>query len=200
MKAGEHMGNDEKILSVIRQESEAKIKALDEDAEKVYLEITGEAGKKAQEIRRGGEHKVQLQADNLLKAFQSRADLEKRNALLRTKRKEIEKTIEMLHDHIISMNEKDYFKYILRLIKNLEDTNGVLFFCSKDLKRMPKNFSLVLVDHNIEAKISETPDDSIEGGFILKHGDIEENMSIASLIEEKREQLEDMIGSELFKD
>ena len=65
---------------------------------------------------------------------------------------------------------------------------------------MPKNFSLVLADHSIESTLSSVPEDSIDGGFVLKNGDIEENMSISSLIEEKREQLEDLIGSELFKD
>ena len=194
------MSNDEKILSVIRQESEEKIKALSDDAEKVYLEITSEAQKKAEEIRRGGEHKVQLQSDNLLSAFRSRVELERRNALLKTKRKEIEKTIDMLREHIISLNDKDYFKFILRLAKKLESTKGEMFFNSRDLKRMPENFSLVLADHSIESTLSSVPEDSIDGGFVLKNGDIEENMSISSLIEEKREQLEDLIGSELFKD
>ena len=194
------MSNDEKILSVIKKESEEKIKALNDDAEKVYLEITGEAVKKAEEIRRSGEHKVQLQAENLLKAFRSRAELERRNALLRTKRKEIEKTIGMIQKHINSMNEKDYFRFILRLAKNLENTDGVMYFNSSDLKRMPKNFQMILEDHSINSKLSDTPDDSIVGGFILKNGDIEENMSISSLIEEKREKLEDLISSELFKD
>ena len=194
------MNNDEKILSVIKKESEEKIKALNDDAEKVYLEITGEAVKKAEEIRRSGEHKVQLQAENLLKAFRSRAELERRNALLRTKRKEIEKTIGMIQKHINSMNEKDYFRFILRLAKNLENTDGVMYFNSSDLKRMPKNFQMILEDHSINSKLSDTPDDSIDGGFILKNGDIEENMSISSLIEEKREKLEDLISSELFKD
>ena len=194
------MSNDEKILSVIKKESEEKIKALNDDAEKVYLEITGEAVKKAEEIRRSGEHKVQLQAENLLKAFRSRAELERRNALLRTKRKEIEKTIGMIQKHINSMNEKDYFRFILRLAKNLENTDGVMYFNSSDLKRMPKNFQMILEDHSINSKLSDTPDDSIDGGFILKNGDIEENMSISSLIEEKREKLEDLISSELFED
>ena len=194
------MSNDEKILSVIKKESEEKIKALNDDAEKVYLEITGEAVKKAEEIRRSGGHKVQLQAENLLKAFRSRAELERRNALLRTKRKEIEKTIGMIQKHINSMNEKDYFRFILRLAKNLENTDGVMYFNSSDLKRMPKNFQMILEDHSINSKLSDTPDDSIDGGFILKNGDIEENMSISSLIEEKREKLEDLISSELFKD
>ena len=98
------------------------------------------------------------------------------------------------------MNEKDYFRFILRLAKNLENTDGVMYFNSSDLKRMPKNFQMILEDHSINSKLSDTPDDSIDGGFILKNGDIEENMSISSLIEEKREKLEDLISSELFKD
>lgn len=194
------MSNDEKILSVIKNESDEKIKALNDDAEKVYLEITGDAVKKAEEIKRSGEHRVQLQAENLLKAFRSRAELERRNALLRTKRKEIEKTIVKLHEHILSMSDKDYFRFILRLAEKLDYTEGIMYFNSSDLKRMPKNFQMVLEDHSINSKLSDTPDDSIDGGFILKNGDIEENMSISSLIEEKREKLEDLISSELFKD
>ena len=44
------MSNADKILSVIREESEQRIKEMNDQADKIYQEITGEAQKKAQEI------------------------------------------------------------------------------------------------------------------------------------------------------
>ncbi len=193
------MSNADKILSVIKQESEDRIKEMNEQADKVYLEITGEAEKKAQEIRRQGEHKVHLQAENLLKSFQSKAELEKRNAILKTKRNEIEKTIVMLHEHMLSLDTKAYFRLVIQLAKTLEDTEGTMYFNSADLKRLPRSFENILTDQSIKSKISGTPDDSIDGGFILKNGDVEENMSFSAVIAANREKLEDIIGSELFK-
>lgn len=192
------MSNADKILSVIRQESEERIKEMNDQADKIYQDITSEAQKKAQEIRRQGEHKVHLQAENLLKTFHSKSELEKRNAILKTKRAEIEKTIGLLHKHMLSLDNKEYFRVILRLAKGLEDTEGVMYFNSADLKRMPSNFANVLTDHSIKSTISKTPDDSIDGGFILKNGDVEENMSFSAVIAANREKLEDIIGSELF--
>lgn len=194
------MSNADKILSVIRRESDEKIKAMNDEADKIYREITDEAEKKAQEIRKNGEHKVHLQAENLLKTFHSRAELEKRNAILKTKRDEIEKTIEHIHKHLLAMNDKDYFRFILKLAEKMDDTEGIMYYNSKDLKRMPSNFKMVLADHSIKSEISDKPEDSIDGGFILKNGDIEENMSFSAVIAANREKLEDIIGAELFKD
>ncbi len=194
------MSNAEKILSVIRQESEERIRIMNEEADKIYLEITGDARSKADEIRKTGEHKVQLQAENLLKNFHSKAELEKRNAILQTKRDEIEKTMEYLHQYLLGLGDKEYFRFILRLASGLEHTDGTMYFNSRDLKRIPSSFHNVLTDHSIQAKIAKTPDDSIDGGFILKNGDVEENMSFSAVIAANREKLEDLIGTELFKD
>ncbi len=192
------MSNADKILSVIREESEQRIKEMNDQADKIYQEITGEAQKKAQEIRRQGEHKVHLQAENLLKTFHSKSELEKRNAILKTKRAEIEKTIDLLHKHMLSLETKEYFRVILKLAESLDDTEGTMYFNSADLKRMPSNFGNVLTDHSIKSKVSSEPDNSIDGGFILKNGDVEENMSFSAVIAANREKLEDVIGSELF--
>ena len=52
----------------------------------------------------------------------------------------------------------------------------------------------------ITATLSNVPDDRIESGFVLKNGDIEDNMSFDAIIAEKREAIEDVINRELFKD
>ena len=119
--------------------------------------------------------------------------------MVKTKRNEIEKTIVMLHEHMLSLDTKAYFRLVIQLAKTLEDTEGTMYFNSADLKRLPRSFENILTDQSIKSKISGTPDDSIDGGFILKNGDVEENMSFSAVIAANREKLENIIASEIFK-
>lgn len=194
------MSSGEKIIECIRQESQARIDAITEDAEKNYNDVMEKARKQAQDIRHSGEHKVQLQSEKLLGAYKSREELEKRNALLKTKRNEIEKAFEHIYQHILGLNTDKYFELMLKLAKTLGQTSGTVFFNSRDLKRMPKDMADRFAKCGIKADISSAPDDSIDSGFILKHGDVEENMSFLSVMNDKRESIEDLIGRELFRD
>ena len=71
---------------------------------------------------------------------------------------------------------------------------------SRDIKRVPNDFEKKLAAAGIKAKLDKTPCDSIKSGFILKNGDIEDNMSFSSVIADKREAVEDLINRELFRD
>lgn len=194
------MSSGEKILSSIRQESKERIDAITADADKTYNEIIEKAKKEAEEIRHSGEYRVRHQAEILLKSYQSRKELEKRNAVLKAKRAEIEKALNHILEYMLGLGDKEYFELVLGLAKRLGKKGGILYFNSRDLKRLPKDFSVRLSGCGIDAKISQTPDDSIDGGFILKNGDIEENMTFSSIIADRREELEDIISRELFKD
>ncbi len=194
------MSSGDKILSVIRQESEEKIAVITADADKVYTEMTQEAKKQAEEIRHGGEHKIELQAENLLKAYKSKAELERRNAVLKAKRNEIEKAIRHIHDYMLALEDKKYFELVMKFASSLAEKNGTVYFNSRDLKRLPKDIVKKFSDCGVKVQVAEKPCDDIDGGFILRNGDIEENMSFSSILIEKREELEDMISRELFKD
>ena len=80
------MSSGEKILARIRQETDDKIAGITADADKVYTEAVKKAEKQAQDIKHEGEHKIQLQSDNMLKALKSKKELERQKAILRTKR------------------------------------------------------------------------------------------------------------------
>ncbi len=194
------MSNSDRLFESIRQESDERIAAINADADKEYNEVMESARRKAQEITHSAETKVQLQAENLIKAYKSREELERRNSLLRTKRDEIEKTLSHVYEYIIGLDDKKYFEIVLKLAAKLKGQKGTVFFCSRDLKRIPKDLEKRFSGCGLTAKISEKPYDDISSGFILKDGDIEENMSFEAVINEKREELEDLIGRELFKD
>ena len=194
------MSSADKITASIRQESDERIAAINADAEKTYKEMIEAAEKKAQDIRHAGEHKIQLQSDKLLASYKSREELERRNLILKTKRDEIAKAVEHIYKHMLSLDDKKYFDLVLKLAGTLGGGCGTVYFNSRDLKRLPSNIKESFSQKKLDVKISETADDSIDSGFILKNGDIEENMSFSSVLAEKRELIEDIIGRELFRD
>ncbi len=194
------MSSGEKIIASIRQESNDRIAEINADADKIYQETISKAEKQAQEIRHIGEHKVQLQSEKLLAAYKSKEELEKRNIILRTKRAEIEKAIDHIYNYMIGMKDKEYFELILKLARSLGNCSGTVFFNSRDLARLPSDIKDKFNRCGVNADISDKPDDSIDSGFILKNGPIEQNMSFLSVINDKREQIEDIIGRELFRD
>lgn len=194
------MSDGEKIISCIRSESEEKIAAMNADADKVCSEVISRAQKKAQEIRHAAETKIQMQSEKLVAAGKSRIELEKRSEMLKARRAEIDKTVEGIEQYMLSLGDKEYFELIYKLAATLGKKSGTVLLSKKDIARRPKDFETKLRSAGLDCTVSDSPCDYIDGGFILKNGDIEENMSFAALISENREKIEDLISAELFKD
>ena len=194
------MSNGEKIIASIRQESDERIAQITAEADKVYKETVEKAEKQAQEIRHSGEHRVQLQSEKLLASYKSREELERRNLILKTKRDEIAKAVEHIYKAMLSLDDNKYFDLVLKLAGTLGGGSGTVWFNSRDLKRLPPDIKKRFAQKKLDITVSDKADDSIDSGFILKNGDIEENMSFSSVLAEKRELVEDIIGRELFRD
>ena len=194
------MSSADKITASIRKESDERIAAINADAEKIYKEMIEAAEKKAQDIRHAGEHKIQLQSDKLLASYKSREELERRNLILKTKRDEIAKAVEHIYKAMLSLDDNKYFDLVLKLAGTLGGGSGTVWFNSRDLKRLPPDIKKRFAQKKLDITVSDKADDSIDSGFILKNGDIEENMSFSSVLAEKRELVEDIIGRELFRD
>ncbi len=194
------MSSAEKILSVIREDSEKAITELQTESKEKCERIIQKAQKKADEIHNQALQKKAEQTAGLKKTYQSRIELEKRNMILKAKRAEINHAVEAILKDMNGLEDQEYFGLIYRLAKTLGKQEGVVFLNERDLKRVPKDFLAKMSESGIQATLSKTPDNSIESGFILKNGDIEENMSFAAVIAEKREAVEDVINRELFRD
>ena len=194
------MSSADKITASIRKESDERIAAINADAEKTYKEMIEAAEKKAQDIRHAGEHKIQLQSDKLLASYKSREELERRNLILKTKRDEIAKAVEHIYKAMLSLDDNIYFDLVLKLAGTLGGGSGTVWFNSRDLKRITTDIKKRFAQKKLDITVSDKAHDSIDSGFILKNGDIEENMSFSSVLAEKRELVEDIIGRELFRD
>lgn len=191
------MNGSERILSRIKSDCDESVRAIEEQARKERGRIIADAQLTADKKAAGVAEQAERRCARIRTSLQSRAQLEKRNALLKQRRTEIDKTISGLEKYLLDLKDYDYFEAVYRLAAQLSGKSGVVFLNKKDLGRKPANFEKRLKAAGLDASVSDKPV-NISGGFILKSGDIEENMEFSAIISSARDRLEDMINQELF--
>ena len=191
------MSSGDKILNRISLDCDERISQIgaetDEKCAQIMAQAKLDADKISAEIARAQSKVKQMQA-----ASKSRCDLETRNAFLKRRREEIDKTYSEILNKMKNLPDEDYFELIYTFAKKLNGMSGVVLLNKKDMNRLPKDFLARLEECGVKAELSKTPCD-IESGFILKCGDIEENMDFSAILSEKRDAIEDFINQELFK-
>ena len=190
------MTSSEKILAVITEEAQSTareiISAAEKRAEEIISERAKEAEKEASEITAAAEKKAEL----IKSTGESSAQLILRDAALSKKRELIEKALNSVIVSINNYDDKTYFDRLLRLVKkNAMSGNGEMFLCARDLSRDKDGFAKSLKELSIT--LSDTPAD-INGGFILKYGDIIINCELSAVMREKRDEITDAVNTALF--
>ena len=191
------MTGSETILNRIKTDCEQRVSEIALESEKKCDGVMREAEKQAQQLERGIADKTSRTLKRLEAASESRCELERRNALLKRRRTEIDNTITGLLSYLENQDDKSYFEYIYKLCAKLNGKSGEIMLNSRDLQRLPADFEQQVKGCGLDAAVSQTPAD-ISGGFVLKSGDIEENMDFAAIISARRDELEDLINRELF--
>jgi len=191
------MNGSERILSRIKTDCDESVRAIETHAQHERDRIIADAQHRADTEAAAIAEKAAQKCAQLEASAQSRAQLERRNALLKQRRKEIDTTVEGLEAYLLGLSDNEYFEALYRLAAKLRGKSGELFLSKKDLKRLPENFTKRMAAAGVDASVSQTPAD-ISGGFILKCGDVEENMEFAAIISARRDELEDLINRELF--
>lgn len=191
------MNGSERILSRIRTDCDESVRKIETHAQHEHDRIIADAQHRADTQAAAVAEKTAQKRAQLETSSQSRAQLARRNALLKQRRKEIDTTVEELEAYLLGLGDNEYFEAIYRLAAKLRGKSGELFLSKKDLKRLPENFTKRLEAAGVDASVSQTPAD-ITGGFILKCGDVEENMEFAAIISAGRDEIEDLINRELF--
>lgn len=191
------MNGGDKLLSRIKSDCDESVRAIEAKSAEVCSVILAEAQKQGDKSAGEILRKAQTKVEQINASSKSRAELETRNALLKRRRSEIDKTLDGLRDYLVNLSDNEYFEYIYKLAAKLSGKKGMVHMNQRDLDRMPLDFILQLAKNGLIALVSKTPVD-IAGGFILKSGDIEENMDFSALIAAKRDEIEDKINRELF--
>ncbi len=191
------MNGSERILSRIRTDCDESVRKIETHAQHEHDRIIADAQHRADTQAAAVAEKTAQKRAQLETSSQSRAQLARRNALLKQRRKEIDTTVEELEAYLLGLGDNEYFEAIYRLAAKLRGKSGEIFLNKKDLKRLPENFTKRMAAAGVDASVSQTPAD-ITGGFILKSGDVEENMEFAAIISAGRDEIEDLINRELF--
>lgn len=190
------MTSSEKILAGIAEESKAQADKINSDAEKQAADIIAaareEAESEAEKIRAEAEKKAEL----IINSGKSSAELLKRDTALNCRRGLIEKALITVADTVNAYSDKDYFDFLLTLIKKEKlNGKGEVYLSIKDKARDTASFKSEL--EALGFTLSDNFAD-INGGFILKYGDIQINGELSALIHEKRDVLTDELNKALF--
>lgn len=191
------MNGSERILSRIRTDCDESVRKIETHAQHEHDRIIADAQHRADTQAAAVAEKTAQKRAQLETSSQSRAQLARRNALLKQRRKEIDTTVDELEAYLLGLGDNEYFEAIYRLAAKLRGKSGEIFLNKKDLERLPENFTKRMAAAGVDASVSQTPAD-ITGGFILKCGDVEENMEFAAIISAGRDEIEDLINRELF--
>lgn len=190
------MTSSEKILAGIAGEAKTEAEKITAEAEKQASEITAaareEAESEAEKIKAEAEKKAEL----IINSGKSSAELLKRDTALKCRRGLIEKALITVADTVNAYSDKDYFDFLLTLIKKEKlNGKGEVYLSVKDKARDIAAFKSEL--SALDLTLSDTFAD-INGGFILKYGDIQINGELSALIHEKRDVLTDELNKALF--
>lgn len=190
------MTSSEKILAGIAGEAKTEAEKITAEAEKQAAEITAAAKTEAEtdagKIRAAAEKKAEL----IINSGKSSAGLLKRDTALNCRRELIEKALNFVADTVNAYSDKDYFDFLLTLIKKEKlNGKGEVYLSVKDKARDTASFKSEL--EALGFTLSDNFAD-INGGFILKYGDIQINGELSALIHEKRDVLTDELNKALF--
>ena len=192
------MSSGDKILNRISLDCDERISKIGAETDEKCAQIMAQAKLDADKISAEIADRAQSKVKQMQAASKSRCDLETRNAFLKRRREEIDKTYSEILNKMKNLPDEDYFELIYTFAKKLNGMSGVVLLNERDMNRLPKDFLARLEECGVKAELSKAPCD-IESGFILKCGDIEENMDFSAILSEKRDAIEDFINQELFK-
>ncbi len=192
--------------------------------EKIAAQIIGEAEEKKAAIYEEIQHKIDelnAKTDEEIKAELERinddtlreegtleelaglaAQQKRRQAALSAKQEVIGEIINEAYERLLNLEDEKYFAVIKKMLEdNVLSEKGEIIFSARDRQRMPKDFEDVIKNVAFEKGGELVMSDeirSIDGGFVLVYGGIEENCTFKAMLEASREELHDMVNGKLF--
>ncbi|MEM1484050.1 V-type ATP synthase subunit E family protein [Oscillospiraceae bacterium PP1C4] len=138
-------------------------------------------------------------AQNCLAAAKSAAALATRRAVLSAKQQIISSMIVEAQKSFYELPDDQYFALILKMVERFSlPQSGEIVFSASDLKRLPFGFEAALAKAAQGTLTISKETRTIDGGFILVYGGVEENCSIEALFYAARERLQDKVQQLLF--
>ena len=197
------MAGIDKIVSAIKiaadQEAEAIIHEAKSKAEDLIKMTEEECRIYIEEENQKSDKKVELAKSR----YASQCDQEAKLIKLAAKQKIIENALNAAKAHLEQAEPAEYFKTLLGLLeKAVQKGEGEILLSEKDIKRLPSDFEAkageIAAAKGGKLKLAASPA-SIDSGFILRYGQIEENYSLTALFDENHDRLQDKVNEVLWR-
>lgn len=191
----------EKIIAEIREEAAAeaaditaKAKA---EADSIVAAAKAETDAKTAKIETAAKQGV---AD-IEQGRDSAIALQRRQRTLAAKQEVLAETLQKALESLYGMEDGEYFDLIITLAAGTaQNGKGEMLFNEEDAKRLPGDFAKKLaaaLPKGAELAVSKETR-PIDGGFVLKYGDIEENCSFKDIFAARADEFSDLVRDVLF--
>jgi len=198
------MSGIEKITSRIKKdaeiETEAALAEAKREAEEVMHHFAAEATKQSGEAKRRGA----ASADERFKRLEGVAELEAGKNLLAAKQEIINSAFSRAAEAISKLPDDKYLEFLSKLAANYSLTGTEQIFLSKnDLDKYgakvlsAANAALAAKKKHASLTLSNVAAE-IDGGLILKEGDVETNCSLGTIMHLTRARLTSDVANLLF--
>ena len=192
------MAGIEKITNQINLEAEKEAAGIIAAAEEAAKKLISKTEEECSAIKADADEKTGKKLATEAKKTQSQCEQAEKLIMLEAKQEIIDSVLGKAKEKILLQDTNDYFDTLLKLLdkQSLAD-KGVMFLNEKDLARIPDGFEKsaneVATKNGGMLEISKDTV-NIDGGFILKYGNIEINSSIDALFEENKDELIDVVN------
>lgn len=197
------MSGLDKIKSQILEEAECTANAYLADAAARAEKITAEAKAEVQAETERMQQKSEAAVKNYAERVASSCDMQRKKAVLKAKQEVISQVLEKAYEKVVELPEEAYFDLMRKMLeKYAQPADGEIVLSVADAERMPEGFDKeiqkIAEAKGGKLKVSDETKE-MEGGFILVYGGIEENCTIRSMFDAKRDELSDQVQKLLFQ-
>ena len=192
----------EKMTNQILEEANAsakeKLAQTAAEVDRMKAAAAAEAEEKAAEIAQ----KSAADLAGYQERVKSSADLKRRTALLAAKQELISETIQKAYEAFCGKEDTEYFDILKKMVEKFAaPQKGEISLNAQDLAKLPAGFeeevNSLAKKKGGELVLSKVPA-SVEKGFILSYGGIEENCSFKAMFDAKKDECQDLVQKILF--
>lgn len=203
------MAGVDTIIQQIREDADAKAKEIIADAEKKAEAVVDAARHDAEESVKAAGVQAEKESRDYEARIHSQIGMQRRQVLLAARQEVIAEVIDRAYEKIRTMDAKRYFEMLEKQIeKNAHAEAGEILLCEADLARIPADFEkradAAAGKKGGSLKLSKEAA-AIEDGFLLRYSDerddggIDENCTLGAILDEKKEELTDLVHRILWE-
>jgi V/A-type H+-transporting ATPase subunit E len=191
------MNGIERIIDKILGDAKSYAGNIIAEAQNDAGDIIQDAETHAQKIRTEARTRAEKEAQNISGRIKSASGLIERNRLLAAKTELIDRVFLLAKEKILNLNRDAYCDFLSALLSEavleMPDAHYLMSVNKKDRE----SAECCILRNNADIQLSDEAA-AIEGGFILRRGDVETNCSLELIISGLRSSLESEIYKILF--